>query len=69
LELSAGQSSFLFKVILRDAHGNKVLSVPSTETYTATLSGNNMDPLDLNVELVTGDNTGESKLFVTITDE
>ena len=42
--------------------------MPSSATFTSTLTGNNMDNLDLSVELVTNDNSGESKLYISIDD-
>ena len=67
MDLSAGRSSFLIKVILRDQYNNNVLDV-GTDTFTAQFTGNNMDPLDLSVQTVSKDNTGESKLYITIGD-
>jgi hypothetical protein len=69
LELSAGNPTFLTKVILKDQYSNNVLDIPAQHTFTAKLSGNNMEPIDLNVELVANDNSGESKLFMNILDD
>jgi len=59
----------LAKVILKDQYSNNVIDIPSTSTFIAKMSGNNMVPLNLNVELVANDNSGESKLFISILDD
>jgi len=69
LELNAGQSEFLAKVILKDQFSNNVLDIPSSNTFTAKMTGNNMIPLNLNVQLTANDNSGESKLFISIKDD
>jgi len=51
---------------LKDAYGNNILDVPDTNTFEATLVGNNMDPLEFNVQSFSGDNSGESTLIISI---
>ena len=54
-------ADYLTRVRNSQAAGHKVVDVPSSNTFTATLSGNNMRPLEFNTELLTNDKSGANK--------